>query len=890
MTKPTVFKKILLAMLLLALLPLVASSLIITLNLGDVRQRLADTIAESADRQAAESLRLQAEQAAHGVTDLLKECEADLRLLAHAPRNRRFLKLFYDSHRGEIWYRSGTADNPREVHEWIPRYSSLSIIDAKGRETFVIRSGRVLPPDELRDVSIPANTEFKSEEYFTRTRKLRQGEVYVSHLTGFHLSREEQLAGAREPEEAFGGKSYQGVIRFATPLFDVWGRFSGIIVLSLDQRHLMEFSQHIIPGKNSRTVFPSYRSGNYAFIFDDEGWAITHPKYWNIRGVDRSGRLVPPYTKDSTKGDIDSGRIPFSLDHAGFVHPNYPEASRLAREKRSGSLDVTTIGKTTKLMAFAPILYGTGDYARHGIFGAVTIGYEVRQFREMARAGAALINRQLREHLWLSGLILAVTSLLVVSCSWVLSRSIIKPLAILANGARQIASGDICRRVEVTGRDEVAELAEDFNRMTESLCVRLRASELMSRTLDLQVISDELLDLMVKGFRLDLAAIRLADREGRLLIRSHRGPPARILVETEWEPVEGPSIAVAFRSNAAQWVNGARESIQPAVQEMAAREGIRSYAHIPIACSGEPPVGILSVFSQSFPGLFTEPVQHLLASLTGQLAQVVKIVSEMEAKEEERRQKEAAHLKNARVERDLEIARQIQSSFLPSVPPELPGAAVACRCVPAAHVGGDYYDFFTRSGNTLDIVVADVSGHSVGAALVMAETRSVLQAVVRAAEPPGEILATLNNLLYEDLTRAELFITLFYLHYDPVSRTVVYANAGHNPPLVLRDGIPACTELDADGLILGVKKAVSFEEKVFELQQGDILVLYTDGITEAQNEKGELFGTRRLCEATAMNRTKPPGEIIDAVLDDVRGFSGSASLEDDISLVVIQVR
>ncbi|MRR35239.1 stage II sporulation protein E, partial [bacterium] len=241
------------------------------------------------------------------------------------------------------------------------------------------------------------------------------------------------------------------------------------------------------------------------------------------------------------------------------------------------------------------------------------------------------------------------------------------------------------------------------------------------------------------------------------------------------------------------------------------------------------------------------------------------------------------------VERDLEIARQIQSSFLPLAPPQLLGAAVACRCVPAAHVGGDYYDFFTRSGNTLDIVIADVSGHNVGAALIMAEARSVLQAVVRAAEPPGEILATLNNLLYEDLTRAELFITLFYLHYDPVSRTVVYANAGHNPPLVLRNGIPACMELDADGLILGVKKAVTFEEKVFELQQGDILVLYTDGITEAQNEEAELFGAGRLCESMAANRTKPPGELVDAVLEEVRAFTRSPSLDDDISLVVLQV-
>ncbi|MRR37297.1 histidine kinase, partial [bacterium] len=147
------FKKILLAMLILALLPLLASSFLITFNLGDVRKRLADTIAESADRQAAESLRMQAEQIAKNIADLLRVCEADLRLLAHAPRTPQFLKLFYDNHQGEIWYRSGTAKSPREVREWVPRYSSLSVIDAKGRETFVIRNGRILPTGGLCDVS-----------------------------------------------------------------------------------------------------------------------------------------------------------------------------------------------------------------------------------------------------------------------------------------------------------------------------------------------------------------------------------------------------------------------------------------------------------------------------------------------------------------------------------------------------------------------------------------------------------------------------------------------------------------------------------------------------------------------------------------------------------------
>lgn len=889
MTRPTIFKKILLAMLLVSLLPLLVSSLIITSDLGDVRQELVDTIGTATEAQASESLRLQAEQVAATLSRFLRGCEADLRMLAAPPLTPHFLKTFYDGHQGEIWYRSGSPSAPREVRESIPLYASLAVIDAKGQETFVISNGRILPQEELRDLSIPAQTEFKNEEYFSRTKGLKRGEIYVSHLTGFHLSQQEQLAGAREPEEAFAGKSYRGVIRFATPLFDPRGTFKGIVVLSLDHRHLMEFSQHILPGKNVLTVFPSYKSGNYAFLFDDEGWIITHPKFWDIRGVDPSGRVVPPYSVISGREAIAQGRIPFNLDHAGFVHPNYPEVARRVREKKSGHIDVTTIGGTKKVMAFAPILYSTGDYARYGIFGGVTIGYQVDQFYETARAGSILINRQLKEHVWLSILILAATALFVLLCAWILSHGITRPIAILTAGARLIASGEICRRVEVAGRDEVGELAATFNRMTEALCVRLRASELMSRTFDLQIIMDELLDLLRHEFKLDLTTIRLIDAQGELTLRSYRGEEALAASETKGLTRGDSPLQAAFLANAPRWENDSRQGRDPSTRKLREEGGISSFAHIPIACAGEAPRGILSVYAQSMPGVTSESFRNLLTSLAGQLAQAMKIVSEMEAKEGEREQKEGALLKNAMVARDMEIAREIQRSLLPCASPQLAGITIAGRCLPAAHVGGDYFDFFPRSETVLDFVIADVSGHSVGAALIMAETRSVLRAVVQAANGAGEILATLNTHLHDDLSNAELFITTFYGQYDVVSRQLIYANAGHNLPLLFRNGVSGCRELDAEGLILGVHREVLFEEKSLRLLPGDILLLYTDGVSEARNGRGDLFGANRLCALLAAYQGAPPEVMIDAVLQGVQAFVGASPLDDDITMVVMKV-
>lgn len=423
----------------------------------------------------------------------------------------------------------------------------------------------------------------------------------------------------------------------------------------------------------------------------------------------------------------------------------------------------------------------------------------------------------------------------------------------------------------------------------ESLSVRLRASQIMSRTLDLRVIMDDLLELLRKEFKFDLALIRLLDEQGKLTVRSYSGVPIKAITESERFPEIDTYFGDAFLSNEPRFINDTQHMAKQRSKELMEQEGVRSFAHIPIAREGEPPTGILSVYSKSIVGLFTEPFIRLLSSLAGQLAQAVRITTEMEAKEREREEKERALLENARVLRDMEIAKQIQRSLLPSAPPQLKGVEIACRCIAAAHVGGDYYDFFRRGEDLVDIVIADVSGHSVGAALIMAETRSVIRAEVQSVWSPGEILSILNNILHEDLSNAELFITMFYVKYNAESRQLFYANAGHNPPLLLRRGVGGCTELDAEGLILGVKQQVAFEEKSTELREGDILFLYTDGITETENAAGEFFGTERLCGVVAANGASTPEAIIESVLRELEVFCNAKPLRDDVSMVAVKV-
>jgi signal transduction histidine kinase len=482
MIRPTIFRKFLLATLLIALVPLLAVSLFLLSGLEDVRDRLAIEIGDASERQASENLQMRARQVADSLSDFLQNREHDLLFLAGFIHNRQILKKFYDSQHGEIWNVVNQSNQSSGSKSWQPLYRSIAVICADGREQIVLKDGTFLPDNALKNVSRPEETEFKHENYFAEIKKLRAGQVYVSHLTGHHVSSADQATG----------KQYNGVIRFGTPIYAADGHFQGELVISLDHRHLMEFTQHIDPGPGFITAAPTYESGNYAFLFDDEGWIITHPKLWDIRGVDEQGRPVPPYTQQSTTEQVKTGRIPFNLIYAGFIHPNYPKVVEQIFKKQSGSVDVTNVGGARKIMAYAPIFYTSGVYKKHGIFGGVTIGYQVQQFREQAHTSSQLINQQLKAFRKRSNLILVITALLAGLAAWRLARGITKPLHRLSEGARRLASGEPGDRVPVTGSDELADLALAFNTMVAEL--EQRKTNLISTLEQLQESRQILLD------------------------------------------------------------------------------------------------------------------------------------------------------------------------------------------------------------------------------------------------------------------------------------------------------------------------------------------------------------------------------------------------------------
>jgi sigma-B regulation protein RsbU (phosphoserine phosphatase) len=244
-----------------------------------------------------------------------------------------------------------------------------------------------------------------------------------------------------------------------------------------------------------------------------------------------------------------------------------------------------------------------------------------------------------------------------------------------------------------------------------------------------------------------------------------------------------------------------------------------------------------------------------------------------------------------RLERELEVAREIQMSFLPDKCPEEAGWEVAAHYQAAHSVGGDFYDFIRLPDNRWGVIVADVSDKGVPAALFMALSRTLLRAAALSGRTPGASLVRVNDLLLAD-ARTDLFVTGFYAAWSPENGRLVYASAGHNPPLLVaapQAGAPPATRwLTGKGIALGVIPRIQLEEQSLRLDPGDVLVLYTDGVTEALRNDMAEFGVGRLSDTVVANREASATDIINAVRGAVDEFVGDMSQFDDFTLVVLK--
>jgi serine phosphatase RsbU (regulator of sigma subunit) len=216
--------------------------------------------------------------------------------------------------------------------------------------------------------------------------------------------------------------------------------------------------------------------------------------------------------------------------------------------------------------------------------------------------------------------------------------------------------------------------------------------------------------------------------------------------------------------------------------------------------------------------------------------------------------------------------------------PTLEDWRIATYYGPAREVGGDFYDFLELEDGRLGLVVGDATGHGMPAALMMSTTRGMLRAVVQSSESPGEVLARVNEALVAEIPPST-FVTCFYGVLDPESGRLRYANAGHNLPCRRRNG--QAEELRARGMPLGLMPGMAYEEKEAVLEAGDSALFYSDGLVEAHDPKGEMFGFPRLRRMVAEHAEE--GSLVDFLMDELRSFTGDGwEQEDDITLVTLR--
>jgi serine phosphatase RsbU (regulator of sigma subunit)/DNA-binding GntR family transcriptional regulator/AraC-like DNA-binding protein len=240
---------------------------------------------------------------------------------------------------------------------------------------------------------------------------------------------------------------------------------------------------------------------------------------------------------------------------------------------------------------------------------------------------------------------------------------------------------------------------------------------------------------------------------------------------------------------------------------------------------------------------------------------------------------------------DLEGAKDVQRAFFP--PPTLSIPCLSCEAFyrPAHAIGGDYYDFLSLQGERWGIAIGDVSGKGIGAALIMASVQGSLRAqALHAHSDLSTLMSDVNQLVY-DSSPTHFFASLFYAEYQPATRVLRYVNAGHNPPIVLRRCHGRCEifRLNAGGMPVGIFSDAQFTMTTFQLQIGDVLIGYTDGITEARNPQGELWGEDAFETLLSSCSFGQPKEIMERILDRVAGFAGGQRQGDDMTLVVMKV-
>jgi phosphoserine phosphatase RsbU/P len=408
----------------------------------------------------------------------------------------------------------------------------------------------------------------------------------------------------------------------------------------------------------------------------------------------------------------------------------------------------------------------------------------------------------------------------------------------------------------------------------QHLALLYRLSQTFNSSLDLDEVLNQVMDEVIAAVHAERGFVMLSNQDGQLEFKTARGIDHETIEEPGFQVSRGIIERVARRGQP-MLTSDAQVDDRIMMRTSVMSLGLRSVLCVPLQVKGST-IGVIYVDNRLRAGIFTQADLELLTALASSAAIAI-----------ENARLYRVAVEKGRMERELQVAYQVQASLLPANVPQLPGWELAARWKPAREVGGDFYDFIPLAEGALGVVIADVTDKGMPAALFMAFTRSIIRASLDNAVSPFEGIGRANELICAESSYG-FFVTLFYARLDSSTGDLVYVNAGHNPPLLRRALDGQLISLTRTGIPLGIEPGSAYEQDRIRMEPGDFLLLYTDGVTDAVNDQDEAFGINRLEKVVQDCPSCPVNEIVTAIEDALTHHVGSSVPYDDITFVVLK--
>jgi hypothetical protein len=483
--------RILTALLIVSVAPIYV---IITFTQQSYKTTQTEVVTESQkalDAKAIQGLEARSLVIANSVADFLNTREDALRFLAEQTPDATAYMNFGLAQSGNLW--TITSDGV-ETHFEMPIYREIAFVDMSGREQIKVSNDCEAYPftcgmkvdNQLKDVSQPANTLYKSETYFSESKNLKAGEVYIGSPTGFRLPPEVAYASAQYRP----GERYRGVLRMTAPVFEN-GKRIGTLVMAVEMLHLMEFTAHVSPANATPQAEIDAREADFAYMINPEGWAISHPRHFNIYGVDENGQPVKGISEED-QDQVDNMYRPGNLSQMGFIDPAFPA---LVLRNQQGQNGMLRTKDDKRVLIYATIPYFSGQYDTSAGFGLMILSTDGGRLHVDAEVLSKKFDNKLQSLSDFSFQLITVTLVGVLILAVLLARTIVSPILRLTNVAKLIEAGhwdkvDINKLEKIgSGGAEVGQLARVFASMTKQVYVR--ETDLRKQVEGLKIVIDE---------------------------------------------------------------------------------------------------------------------------------------------------------------------------------------------------------------------------------------------------------------------------------------------------------------------------------------------------------------------------------------------------------------